>query len=501
MTNSAENGAKATLDRAWSAYLRGDYDLCLRIIADIESEPARFLHARVLLRVGDPADAVTLLRFEAQDEAQRRRLMGTALARCGMFKVAEEEIRMARELAQSAEERAECDFYLALQEWTLGNLDEAEFLIPRHGVNARLAVLIEDLRGWIDSGRSDFKAALAHFVSALDMERARGESADHYVLARLAYSALAIARELSHVSIAGEIEAAIEGIAWTSATQVSRFHILRHLGWTVAIEGNFSATFRYLRQARDLAPSPAWLVSILCDMAYLALSVGERQWSDSLTEEARDLALSVQWADTLHEERHGLLFLAQILAHRDFSAAAQLLERYDALPDAPLMIARDDRDVALEAFVRGSVAHGSGDAVLASAEYGTAFEIYDQIGFQWRAIVAAVCRGEVTRRREYFEYAALQLRTFPNSWLRARVADVLAVYENPVSIRFTPSQLEVLRGLCEGKTDREIGAQTGRSASTVRDHLKEIRKITGTKKRSEIVAYCARHGLIENLRR
>lgn len=485
-------------ETAWRAYLLADYDLCLDIVADLPEERAQFLHARVLLRLGRPNEAVGVLRFEAEDESQRRALMGTALGRCGMYEIATEELRVAGELAKSSQARAQAAFFAAFHEWMLGDFDAAEAQLPRHGADPYLAVTIDDLRGWIAVGRRDFKTALKWFMSAFEAESRRGDDADRYVLARLAYSALAIVREFSHTPIAGQIESTLEGVEWTPSMQLSRFHILRHLAWVVAIEGNFSDTFRYLRHARDIAPSEAWRVSILCDIAYLALSVGEKRWSDNVADEARDIAGVVDWASTQHEERKGILFLAQIEANRDPARAQERMATYDSLPEPPPTISRDIRDTALEAFVRGCVSHAVGDTATAAFQYGQAFDIYHEIGFQWRAILCSLARGEVSHRREHFEYAALQLRTFPNSWLRLRVADTIAVYENPISVRFTPAQLEVLQGLCEGKTYREIGEQTGRSTATVRDHLKEIRKITHTKNRSELIVYCVRNGLMVN---
>lgn len=488
-------------DAAWRAYLKGDYDLCLQIAGALNDERARFLEARVLLRTGKPEEAVSGLRFDAQDECQRLRLMGTALGRCGMFELATSELRRARELAKTAKERSQIDFYTALQEWMLGNFTAAEEALPRHGIDADLAISIADLQGWIAVGTRDFKSALQHFMRALEAEVDRGDNADRYMLVRQAHAALAIAREFSHAPVAGEIEAALEGIRWTRTMDVSRFHVRRYLAWTVAIEGNYSKTFLLLRQARDSSPSPAWRVSILCEMAYLALSVGERRWSDNLATEALDLVEDIDWAATAHEERKGLLLLAQITSNRDAEAARLLLEKYDALPAPPPMISHDIRDVALEEFVHGCVAHASGDAAAAAAHYARAFDIYHAIGFQWRAILCALARGEVTHRREHYEYAAMQMRMFPNSWLRDRVSDTIAMYENPVGIRFTPTQLEVLNGLFQGKTDREIAQDMQRSTTTVRDHLKEIRKITHTKNRSELIAYCARNGLLAALRR
>ncbi|HKB58766.1 MAG TPA: response regulator transcription factor [Gallionellaceae bacterium] len=57
----------------------------------------------------------------------------------------------------------------------------------------------------------------------------------------------------------------------------------------------------------------------------------------------------------------------------------------------------------------------------------------------------------------------------------------------PVDFRFTPRQIEVLDLLCQGKSNKEIGAALNLSGNTVRTHIAAIFAILGARNRTEAV--------------
>ena len=67
------------------------------------------------------------------------------------------------------------------------------------------------------------------------------------------------------------------------------------------------------------------------------------------------------------------------------------------------------------------------------------------------------------------------------------------VYPNGLSLR----EVEVLRLIATGKTDREIGDELFISARTVNHHVGSILNKTNTANRAEAAAYAATNGLIE----
>ena len=60
----------------------------------------------------------------------------------------------------------------------------------------------------------------------------------------------------------------------------------------------------------------------------------------------------------------------------------------------------------------------------------------------------------------------------------------------------TQREVEVLRLISGGKTDREIGAELFISVKTVGNHVSNILNKTATANRTEAAIYVARHGIV-----
>jgi DNA-binding NarL/FixJ family response regulator len=58
-----------------------------------------------------------------------------------------------------------------------------------------------------------------------------------------------------------------------------------------------------------------------------------------------------------------------------------------------------------------------------------------------------------------------------------------------------PRELEVLRGVAQGKTDNEIGQELFISPRTVQNHLTRIREKTGLRRRSELTRWAVEHAI------
>jgi two-component system nitrate/nitrite response regulator NarL len=63
------------------------------------------------------------------------------------------------------------------------------------------------------------------------------------------------------------------------------------------------------------------------------------------------------------------------------------------------------------------------------------------------------------------------------------------------AIHLTPRQIEVLAGLCQGLSNKEIGRDLGMSENTVRSHVAVIFRELGAKSRTEAAMAARRHGL------
>ncbi len=60
----------------------------------------------------------------------------------------------------------------------------------------------------------------------------------------------------------------------------------------------------------------------------------------------------------------------------------------------------------------------------------------------------------------------------------------------------TQREVEVLRLICGGKTDREIGEESFISVKTVGNHVSNILNKTDTANRTEAASYANQHGLV-----
>lgn len=67
---------------------------------------------------------------------------------------------------------------------------------------------------------------------------------------------------------------------------------------------------------------------------------------------------------------------------------------------------------------------------------------------------------------------------------------------NTVPRQLTPRELQVLRLIAEGQTNREIGQRLGLSVGTVKVHVEHILFKLGVADRTQAAVYAARHGLL-----
>ena len=83
--------------------------------------------------------------------------------------------------------------------------------------------------------------------------------------------------------------------------------------------------------------------------------------------------------------------------------------------------------------------------------------------------------------------------------LRLRVEDLIARIGAPVAPAYpdglTLREVEVLRLVATGKTDREIAEELFISAATVSTHVRNLLNKTGVANRTEAATYAARRGL------
>jgi two-component system NarL family response regulator len=78
----------------------------------------------------------------------------------------------------------------------------------------------------------------------------------------------------------------------------------------------------------------------------------------------------------------------------------------------------------------------------------------------------------------------------------AEASSTLAIGASPDTARLTRRELDVLRLLADGKSDREIAAELCIARPTASNHVAAILSKLGMHSRAAVAAYAVRHRLI-----
>lgn len=511
---------------AREAYLRGDFPACLALLdplagADGLRPEALFLRARTLLRLERPGEAAGLLEprlatFHHVDEACTARMLhGSAVARCDridrgldlLASVAHD----AGVLGADRTVRSEIAYYQALACWAKRDYRSASrFAVEAERARADVvSVRATQLRGFIAFANTRYPEALdlfrrAHYAYAL----CKGRDIDLATQVLLQISALeqtlrSAAVPGSHTSPGGRT---IAGSAWGPAvTTPTRLLLCYNDAWLYAHDGDDRRAFHKVREAEDLAETPAWRVWALAGRAMIATVFNERAAGHEFAEQARELSTRVDWNATVHEERVGLLQLAEVYAYLAPELAAPVLATYDAVTArmASLDVLRDrERDprlVAWDTYVRGLVLRGTGDSSAAATLLRKAADLFASCGYLWRmahVLIELDGTEAPTRGTPYLETAAAIIRdNFPRSFLAHRLGRWARVYFDPAAMALTPAQRDVLRHLLGGRSVRDIAARTNRSVATVAQHVKRIHQAFDTHSVGQLFRECNRRGI------
>jgi NarL family two-component system response regulator LiaR len=96
--------------------------------------------------------------------------------------------------------------------------------------------------------------------------------------------------------------------------------------------------------------------------------------------------------------------------------------------------------------------------------------------------------------------SAIKTVSAGNDWISPRVANVLLEamrgHEGRPEFTLTPRELDVLRAMATGVTNKEIADTLFISEQTVKNHASNIFAKLGVETRVEAVLYALRHGLV-----
>lgn len=485
------------------AFLAADYERCREIAQTAQkSDAAALALSRVDLREGRPVDVVERL-SNLRPQNERRRIerdiwLGTAYAATGdvpsglrLLERALGELRSPDNLFYTALFQKAHTLWMErrweqLQGIVSQLLDAPDPLFRGRGYL---------MRAWIHAGKNrDARAQARDCGRALD-EFDSMPHPDMRVRLSTLMSLSALARELGLESIAQRVRTAYEGLHPTGGMQVQYYKMTRILGWIDALDGDELAAFRSFRRAAELAPNDFWHVQCLTDRATLARAAGERAFVLDQLYAAHDMASRLHWNDALEEDRLTLLNLAELFADVDASLAQRYLAQFRSLRtpmDRRMGFSSDERVHALQAYPAGMALLRLGETAEAREMLRTAYEIFSQFDYGWRAALAALGLHKATHDPHWLSLARKAIKRWPNSWIAREIRTAQSRAESEEESLLTPAQRPILRLLMEGRRNADIAHVLGKSPHTIRNHIAEIFRAFDVTSRGELIALLSR---------
>lgn len=307
------------------------------------------------------------------------------------------------------------------------------------------------------------------------------------------------------------------------------FRVCRtHLGGVLIGHGAWAEAEAELSEATGqlLATRPAQAVEGIVRLAELRRRQGRRQEARELFEQAEPhLASTVGLATLALEDGHAreaaediARALRQIPA-RNRTARSHALEilvqahaAMGALPDARAALVELERLAQPPAtdhlqgaarFCAGIVASLAGDSEGARDAFEEAVSLFGRSRSPYESALSRIALGETLLRLGRRQGAERELRRAAEALERlgaaseaARARRIEHPSTQPSRLGLTPREIDVLRLVAAGMTDRDVAARLVLSEHTVHRHVANIRTKLRASSRAEAVAAASREGLV-----
>jgi non-specific serine/threonine protein kinase len=248
-----------------------------------------------------------------------------------------------------------------------------------------------------------------------------------------------------------------------------------------------------------------WVAEALLGLAHIAVDHGDYQRAAAVYEESLQLSQQVGSSSCAASAKSGLGFLARrrgdpVTAHRLFQES---LAVWDEIDDPASVV------VCLEAIA--ATACSLGAPFRAAQLLGAAEALRERMGYP-------IPRGALLTYQQTVAgiQSSLSMIQFSTAWLEGRGmsgAEAIALSREELPIpdawstaerrqrsaspsSLTPREIEVLRLLAQGFTDREIAEVLFVSRRTASDHVGHILRKLDVRSRADAAVFSVRHGLV-----
>jgi hypothetical protein len=441
-------------ENAVAAYRAGQFEVAFEAVSRSASPASLALAVRALVRLNRPADALEHLAaiplplgdLGHQERAELEMLRSTALARAGRSLEAAQAFDETRPYVFAAAcPELEAEFYhLEAQSHLLNReLDRCEAACaqalapaPRvYGAQTHFTPLAHtrarvcDLLAAVAASRRDYAAQLSYLKDACHEMAACPVADDGLRALMLAYLSMLV-RETGDVDDAAYVRTSLESIAPIPELQSHRYAMLHSLGWANALRGDHLGAFRDLRAAGEAAPTILLKVRASLDKAYLARELHQTLTAGEEIDYAERLSEAVSWDTASAMDLPVLLALAQALAADNSVKGRRLYNHYRRLRKASTAQHAgffDERARVDEIVADATICRSEGNVKRAVLLFETAFEKWNELGYEWRAALAAIELAELGAGPRYTEFARAVAGRRPTSWFASR-ASALPAY-------------------------------------------------------------------------
>lgn len=498
-------------DDAMSAWESADYERCLQLCSAADAggatHPDRdIVRAQALLRLGRHAEAAHGLQHLLDHEDPDVRLAARGLAGAARVRDGDASVLFALRAAlsdaatASPAVRAELALHVALVHYTRSEYAAAETALDliEHDTDIVYARALE-YRGWLALVRGDQERATGWFIEALTaLDRCRRR--DRYVEVNCIQSLAALALECFDRATWAVVAQRRAALDWSAASlQEHRFFIaMRAAVFAYDVEGDPDKAAWEARCAEEWAPSDAYRVQALCCRAQIARKARESVSQRNHVAGAFQLFQRVPRPLGKGDAAMVPLVLAEELANagRASDARAMLDVFRDRSTSKAISMSHDARVAGFETLVEAQILEAEGRVHDAVAVYRRAFDFFSGIGSLRRTLTAAVrlIRLSPGNASLWHHLDVIVAQTAEGSWITP-LAEGLRRAQ--AAQKLSSVQRTYLALLCDGKSNPEIAKLCRRSVHTVRNQIATLFEIFGVQSRAELVAQCARLGLLD----
>lgn len=486
------------LAHARSLFLLGRYQSAISQLKALpESSEQLLLLVRAYVRLGDYDEAlrrIAAARYKNGPTDEKTSLLISALELFART-CSDREFHAAEALALTCAAKSfseniskEVDYHVACALFMAGERHDVQRIVSRNlrpGLPQPIDMFtgrFHLLEGWLFAARAQYEKQAESLKKALNAflntkERDVG-------LCAITGQALSLLARDMHIPRAVDLATQLEHqLEWPDDLALQRFQMLRLLGWSTAMEGDYIASIRRIASSARFASGPLCTLISHLDQAWIATISKQTIMAHAALCDAAEY-LDSDVSAPMGEDTAAFTLAAELFTGSDVRLALETLDRarqsYANLR-RNVGYVHDERLSGMIDFAEAVIREARGDLRVARLRAKRAYEVFSPIGYVWRAGKCATLLYRLTGEAYWLAAAESAAKAYPRSFLAADLERWQEQGRAPQE-RLTPRQREIFEMLRRGLTFAQIGEALGCSPNTVRVHTGRIYEVFGVPK-------------------